>query len=210
MTINIHIKRAIRPVQSFLLALAFLCLMNSTYALTGSDAKQLTTGDTETRIKALPGVLSRADDGTYRLIKAMTEDAVKIAGERILIIEDGKIIDAVTGDATSLPDGAEDVVSNNRMRAELDGAMAALRLFAKDASTRLEAANSLLQEPDPAKTVLLRKAIDVEADDKVKALLRLALAAASLGDPDRSIRLNAAKEIGLHQTPQTVLLLNSG
>lgn len=208
MTINTPIKRAIRPVQSLLLALACLCLINSTYALTSSDAKQLTTGDTEARIKALPDVLSRADDGTYRLIKAMTEDAVKIAGEQILIIEDGKVIDAVTGDATSLPDGAEDVVSNNRMRAELDGAMAALRLFAKDASTRLEAANSLLQEPDPAKIVLLQKAIDVETDDKVKALLRLALAAASLGDPDRSIRLNAAKEIGLHQTPQTVLLLN--
>jgi urea transport system permease protein len=65
-----------------------------------------------------------------------------------------------------------------------------------------------LQEPDAAKTKLLRKAIDAETDSKVQTLLRLALAAASLGDADRSIRLNATKEISLHQTPQTVLLLN--
>jgi urea transport system permease protein len=208
MTNTTQFKRALRSVQSLLLALACVCLTSNTYALTSSDAKQLTTGGTEARIKALSDVLSRADDGTYRLIKAMTEDAVKIAGERVLIVDDGKVIDAVTGEATSLPDNNEDVVSNNRMRAELDGAMAALRLFAKDASTRLEAANSLLQEPDAAKTKLLRKAIDAETDSKVQTLLRLALAAASLGDADRSIRLNATKEISLHQTPQTVLLLN--
>ena len=208
MIIHTFIKHTFRSVQSLLLALVCLCLTSNSSALTASDAKQLTTGDTETRIKALSDALSRADDGTYRLIKAMTEDAVKIAGERVLIVDDGKVIDAVTGDATSLPDNAEDVVSNNRMRAELDGAMAALRLFAKDTSTRLEAADSLLQEPDAAKTKLLRKAIDAETDSKVQTRLRLALAAASLGDPDRSIRLNAAKEIALHQTPQTVLLLN--
>lgn len=195
-------------MRSLFIALVCLSLSSNIYALTSSDAKQLTAGDTETRIKALSDVLGRADDRSYRLIKAMTEDAVKISGEQVLIIDDGKAIDAVTGEAVSLPEGAEDVISNNRMRAELDGAMAALRLFAKEASVRLEAANSLLQEPDAAKANLLRKAIDAETDIKVQALLRLALAAASLSDPDKSIRLNSAKDIAGHQTPQTVSLLN--
>ncbi|MFM7524329.1 MAG: urea ABC transporter permease subunit UrtB [Betaproteobacteria bacterium] len=185
-----------------------MSMMSSAFALSSNEAKQLATGETDTRIKTLSQLVSRADESAYRLIKAMTEDSVKIAGDRVLIIEDGKAIDAVSGEASSLLDSAEDVISNNRMRGELEGAMAALRLFSKDAASRMEAAGSLLKEPDPEKIPLLRRALASETEEAIKSTLNLALAAASLGDPDPAIRLHAAKEIASHQTPQTILLLN--
>jgi len=86
--------------------------------------------------------------------------------------------------------------------------MAALRLFSKDTASRLEAAGSLLKEPDAEKIPLLRKALASETEEAIKSTLNLALAAALLGDPDPAIRLYAAKEIASHQTPQTILLLN--
>ena len=122
--------------------------------------------------------------------------------------EGSKAIDAATGETTNLPDGAEDVISNNRMRSELDGAMAALRLFAKDAKARQEAADALLKEPDAAKVTLLRKAIAAENDTTIKSTLKLALAAATLADQDAGVRLNAVKDLAQYRTPQTVLLLN--
>ncbi|MEY3979639.1 MAG: High-affinity branched-chain amino acid transport system permease protein LivH [Pseudomonadota bacterium] len=191
-----------------LLSLICLGMMSSAFALSSNEAKQLATGETDTRIKTLAQLVSRADEGAYRLIKAMNDDAVKIAGDHILIIEDGKAIDAVSGEATNLPDSAEDVISNNRMRAELESAMAALRLLSKNPATRLEAAQALLKEPDAEKISLLRKALASESESTIKSTLSLALAAASLGDPDPAIRLNAAKEIASYQTPQTILLLN--
>nr|NDG08732.1 urea ABC transporter permease subunit UrtB [Oxalobacteraceae bacterium] len=147
-----------------LLSLICMGMMSSAFALSSNEAKQLATGETDTRIKTLAQLVSRADEGAYRLIKAMNDDAVKIAGDRILIIEDGKAIDAVSGEATNLPDSAEDVISNNRMRAELESAMAALRLLSKNPATRLEAAQALLKEPDAEKIPLLRKALASESE----------------------------------------------
>lgn len=208
MTINKLYSVIANTGRALLLSLVCLSMTETAYALSAAEAKQLATGETDSRIKILSELVNRADEGAYPLIKAMSEDAAKIAGERVLIVEGGKTIDAVTGEATNLPDSAEDVISNNRMRGELDGAMAALRLFAKDAKARQEAADALLKEPDAAKATLLRKAMAAENDTTIQSMLKLALAAATLADPDASVRMNAVKDLALYRTPQTALLLN--
>jgi urea transport system permease protein len=182
--------------------------ISSAHALTADEAKKLATGDTESRIAALSAAIATADDKTFALIKAMNEDAAKVAGTRVLILQDDKAIDAVTGETVSVPDNAEEIISNNRMRGELENTMAALRLLSKNAIERLDAANALLKEPDVAKLVLIDKAIAVESDTTVKAKLLLAKAAASLGGDDVATRRQAAKDIAAAATPDTVLLLN--
>jgi urea transport system permease protein len=60
-------------------------------------------------------------------VQALLADEVKVAGGKAFIVRDGKATDAATGAAATLPEGAEDVVNNNRMRRELEAALAALR-----------------------------------------------------------------------------------
>ena len=68
--------------------------------------------------------------------------------------KDDKGFDPVTGAELPLPADAEDVINNNRMRGELDTALAALKLFSKDdklrARGRQDAAQGDADEVAPA------------------------------------------------------------
>ena len=65
------------------------------------------------------------------------------------------------------------MINNNRMRGELDSALAALQLFAKDAGQRAAAVAALQKEPDPAKLPLIEKAFAAETDAAIKDQLGL-------------------------------------
>jgi urea transport system permease protein len=114
----------------------------------------------------------------------------------------------LTGQKLDLPPDAQDVVSNNRFRGEIETALAALKLFSTEASMREQAIKALLKEPDANKLPLLNKALAEETDLGLKSLMRLAQAAAQLGDPDVAVRLLSAQRLAESQTPETQLLLN--
>ncbi len=190
------------------LALGMTSAFSPAYALTADEAKKLATGETDARVAAIAKAVETADEKTFALIRALMDDGVKIAGGQVLILQGDKTIDAVSGAAVTLPDDAEDVISNNRMRGELEAAMAALKLFAKESALRKEAAAAFLKEPDPARLPLLDKALAAETDGAVKSILLFAQAAARLSGPDAALRLEAAKTIAGSATPDTVLLLN--
>ncbi len=200
--------RTVATLGRAIVMLSLVSAVSPAQALSTDEATKLAIGDTDERVAALVKAVESADDKTFALIKAMMDDGVKIAGGRVLIMQDDKAIDAVTGDAIALPDDAEDVISNNRMRGELEAAMAALKLFSKEAALRKEAAAALLKEPDPARLHLIDKALATETDSAVKSLLQFAQAAARLSSADASLRLDAAKAIAGSATPDTVLLLN--
>ncbi len=208
MTMNLFKALACRTVAALGLAFWLAAAISPAHALTAEEARKLATGESDDRAAALAKAVESADDKTFALIKAMMDDGVKIAGGRVLIMQGDNAIDAVSGEAATLPDDAEDVVSNNRMRGELEAAMAALKLFAKDASLRKEAAAAMLKEPDPARLSMIDKALAAETDGAVKSLLQFAQAAARLSSPDAALRLEAAKAIAASATPDTVLLLN--
>ena len=179
-----------------------------TSALTLQEVQGMAVGDADARIAALTKAVVQADDKTAAFIQALADDAVKTAGDKVFIVRDGKATDPVTGQAVTLPDGAEDVISNNRMRSELDGAQAILKLFSKDDKLRGEAIASLLKDPDESKLALLDKALAAEANPDLKAKLGLARAAAMLGSSDKALRLQAAKALSESKDPATQLLLN--
>src|SRR5262245_31175921 len=107
-----------------LLLLCALCAAGPSQALTVVQAKAIASGDNDERISALNAAVAQADAGLATFVQALLDDAVKVAGERAFIVRDGKASDAATGAATVLPDNAEDVVNNNRMRRELEAALA--------------------------------------------------------------------------------------
>ncbi len=177
-------------------------------ALTLQEAQGMAVGDSDARIAALNKAIIQADDKTSAFLQALADDAVKTAGDKIFVVRDGKATDPVSGQAVTLPDAAEDVISNNRMRGEIDSAQAVLKLFSKDDKLRGQAIASLLKDPDESKLALLDKALAAEQNPDLKAMLGLARAAALLGSSDKAKRLEAAKALAESKDPATLLLLN--
>jgi urea transport system permease protein len=199
-------------ISSFsLAALTLSCaalFASSAMALTTEQTRALTLGETDARITALQQALASPDEKTAAFMQAMADDAVKVNGTQVLIVRDGKASDPVTGEAQALPEAAEDVINNNRMRGEIDAALAALQLLSPDAALRLAATKAMLKEPDPTKLAMLEKALATEQNAGVKTHMLLARAAVMLNSSDAKTRLAAAKALADSQTPDTQLLLN--
>jgi urea transport system permease protein len=194
--------------KKIILLMASLLLSTQLHALTLIEVKTIAAGETDARIEALNKAMLVADDKTSVFVQAMVDDAVKIAGDKVLIVREGKAFDPVTGGETQLPASLEDIISNNRMRGELDTALAALKLFNKDEGIRAAAIQALLKDPDEAKLPLLDKALSAETVLVLKSQLILARAAAMLGSVDKNKRMEAAKALADSKDPATQLLLN--
>jgi urea transport system permease protein len=190
----------------FFLALAW---MAQAHALTADEAKAVALGESDTRIEALNKAVATADDKTAVFLQALADDAVKVSAGKPVIVRDGKGIDPVTGATVDVPADAEDVVSNNRMRSELEGALAALQLFSPDAGLRRSAVASLQKDPDEARLPLVEKAFASEKDPAIKDQLGLVRAAALLGSSDKAKRLEAARLLAGSRNPATKTLLVS-
>ncbi len=196
----VHVKKL------FFCALFFVAF--GAQALTAIEAKAIATGETDARIQALNSAMLQANEKTAAFVQAMADDAVKVVGDKVMVVKDGKATDPVSGVDMLLPTNAEDIINNNRMRGEIDTALAALKLFSKDAAQRSAGVKALLKDPDEGKLPLLDKALALETDTDLKVQLGLARAAAMLGSADKAKRLEAAKALADSKDPATQLLLN--
>lgn len=180
---------------------------HAAHALTATEAQAIATGDTDARIAAMQQAVADGDERTAAFLQALADDAVKTAPGRVLIVRDGQATDPVSGARVALPPDADDVVTNNRMRGEIDGALAALKLFAPDARVRAGAIAELQKDPDAERLPLIEKALHAERDASLHEQLVLARAAALLTSGDRARRLDAAQALAASRTPQTRSLL---
>ena len=101
------------------------------FALTPEQALAIAAGDNDARIAALNAGRARRRPRSPAFVQALLDDEVKVAGDKVFIVHDGKAIDAASGAAATLPDGAEDVTNNNRMRGALEAALAGLRVLSR-------------------------------------------------------------------------------
>jgi urea transport system permease protein len=177
-------------------------------ALTMDEAKSIAVGESDARIEALSKAVAQGDDKTAAYLQALADDVVKIAKDQVIVVRDGQGLDPVTGQAVPVPADAEEVMLNNRLRGEIDTALAALKLFSPDVKVRRQAALSLLKEPDASRKPLLERALAAEKDATVQGLVRQARAAALLTSDVPNDRLLAARELADSQQPETLLLLN--
>ena len=174
------------------IVISALVFAASSYALTTEDAKSIAIGETDARIEALNKSMLSADDMLAAYLKAISEDSVKVAGDRIYVVKADKAFDPVTGLQAALPADAEDVINNNRMRGEIDIAIATLQLFSKDEATRRAGIKALQAESDESKLPLIEKAFAAETNVELKDQLGLIRAAVLLNSADKSKRLIAA------------------
>ena len=196
-------------IRSLVGFIASLFIAVNAHAISAEAVKSLSIGDTDDRVATIGRVLvAEPDDATAAFIRALVDDAVKVSGERVFVVRDGVGTDPVTGQAVTVPDDAEDVMNNNRLRGELDTALAAIRLLSPDLAKRRQAVTELTGEPNPTLLPLLDKALAAEQDADLKDRLVLAREAALLGSDDVAQRLQAAQALAASKTPATQLLLN--
>ena len=178
------------------------------HALTADEALAMAVGESDARIEALAKAVAQGDDKTTAYLQALADDAVKLAAGQVLVVKDGKGFDPVSGEALALPEDAEDVMLNNRLRGDIDNALAALKLFSADVTLRKQAALALLKEPDASRLPVLDKALASEKDHAVLALLTQARAAVVLSSDKPEDRLQAARTLSESSQPEVLLLLN--
>ena len=190
-----------------ILLTATLLIATSSYSISTEDVKGITLGDTDARVQALAKAMLTADDETASFLQALSDDAVKVAGDKVFVVKDDKAFDAVTSTEQALPDDAEDVINNNRMRGEIDSALAALKLFSKDDAVRQAAVKQLQSDADESKLPLIEKALATEQNAAIKDQLGLVRAAALLSSVDKLKRMEAAKLLATSGQANTKTML---
>jgi urea transport system permease protein len=176
-------------------------------ALTQELAARIAAGDNDARIAALGEAVAAGDAALASFVRALLADEVKVAGGKAFVVRDGKAFDAASGAETTLPDGAEDVVNNNRMRRELEAALAAMGLFSPDRAQRAKAVAALKDDADEGKLPLVEKALAAEADGALKAQLLQLRASVLIASSDPARRLEAAELLGNSRLPTVRSLL---
>jgi urea transport system permease protein len=171
------------------------------HALTPAEALTLAAGESDERIATLNRLVAAADDRALALAQALSEDAVKVQGEQVLVVaDDGSAADAVTGAVATLSETAEDAVVNNRLRSAIGTALAIRDLFGQDAARQREAAALLqkaaFEEADARQLPLVDKALAGGLDAQARTLLEQARAAMQLASDDEAQRLAAAQALG--------------
>jgi urea transport system permease protein len=198
-------------MRAFLFAL-LASLAGTSAALDKAAVERLATGESDERSEAIAALLAEGDPKAAGFLQAVAEgeaQVVEVKGaKRVLIVKSGQATDAVTGEKVDpVPEGAEDVVANNRLRKEIEGALAALKLLAPERDTRLAAARELAGGADAAMLPLVRKALEKETDPAIKPVLELIAASMEMKSGDKSARIAAIQRLGDSGSPNSRTLL---
>lgn len=169
--------------------------------------RQLADDDSSVKVEAIRQMTLNADADAARILNAMAEDRLYLAGDQAVIINDDQALDALTGAAIKMPDSPESIIVNNRIRSELANALAALRLFDTDPAVRLRSAEELQSHVQPELAPVLGRALAQEKNAEIKALLTVAHAQANLGNADPEVRLAAVKALADAASPAIRSLL---
>ena len=189
---------------------AVLCLPVATQAaLPQPLIEKLALGESEVKIAAIGEVVSAADpEGLVFLESLLAGEVQTVAEKQVLIVRNGKAVDAVSGKEVSpLPEGAEEVTLNNRLRREVESAVAALKLVATDRTARLAAAKALEGGADEGMLPILAKALAKESDPEIKALLVIIQASVQLKSSDAQVRLAAVRALASSSSSSTKTVL---
>jgi urea transport system permease protein len=196
---------------------ALLCILlfaaAPAFALDKSAVEKLATGEADERAEAIAALLAEGDPRAAEVLSAVAEgdaQVVEVKGaKRVLIVKSGEAVDAVTGEKlAAVPEGAEDVVANNRLRKEIEGALAALKLLAPERATRLAAAKELANGADAVMLPLVKKALAKESDPDIKPLLELTAASMEMKGGTKEERVAAIRRLGQSSSPNSRTLLS--
>jgi len=193
-----RLQNSLKPLGRSLALLVFGCVWAvAAQALTPDDLKPLGGDDFDAKSQVIANLVTSGDAPSQAVLKALADDAVSVAGNGEILIQDGdNYRDAVTGKAVSASD-AQPVTLSNVLRNRVNGGLAAVQLSSPDLATRRAAAETLLQNPEESYKTLVDQARSRETDPTLKKRLDTLWAMTALHNHDPAQRL------------QAVLLLNA-
>jgi urea transport system permease protein len=190
------------------ICLAFLVALPAAAALDSAAVAKLASADSDEKVAAIASLVASGEPRAVVLLQALADGEVQVAAGRVLIVRGEEGEDAASGEkVTPLPAGREDIIVNNRLRRELDSAMAALKLLAPDRDARLAAAKELYGGAHQAMLPLVKKALAAESDPAIKPLLEMTAASIELKAADKTTRLAAIHTLSASSNPATKTLL---
>lgn len=190
-----------KPLSKFLASVlmsGWLCLQTTGAhaAIDPALLKPLAGDDPDARIAAVAQIAALASADAQRLLNAINQDALYATptGE-VLIVSASEAINPATDRSGSVPDEAEGITVNNRLRGVVESALSGLDLFSPDRAVRLTAATALLKNVDATQTPLINKALAAEQDAEIQSVLRQVIATANLHAPDAATRKAAVRAL---------------
>lgn len=169
----------------------------SAWALPPELASRIAAGEGDDRVAALQQALAAGDESLGPFLRALQDGRVRVKAGQAIVIADG----------AAAPADAEEPMLNNRMRREIDAALAGLDLLSKDREVRAKALATLRDDADASKLPLFEKALASESDATLKAQLNSLVAGAKLSSTDAAQRKAAALELAGSADPATRALL---
>jgi len=200
-------------IRRLAFAFAALCLsiagVPAHAALSAEDVSGLADDSAGEKIVAIDRLLASGDPRAAAILRAMREDALSSTADRVLVIAQGSdYVDALTGTKATVDSASmTSVTINNRVRARLDAALAALDLLASDVTVRASAITALEKGADPSLAPLIEAAYAKEPDKALKSRLAVVRAASRIAGVDRGARLEAIAQLSESDNASTRLLL---
>ncbi|MBI3372827.1 MAG: urea ABC transporter permease subunit UrtB [Betaproteobacteria bacterium] len=192
------------------LLIALWLFASGAHALEAAIVEKLAFGESDEQVAAIAALVAAGDEKAAAVLQALAEGELQTAGKSVLIVKGEEATDAVTGAKVApLPAEREDVIANNRLRRELAGALAGLKLISPQREIRLAAAKELAGGADAAMLPLVKKALEKETDAELKSMLGQIAAAMELKDGSKEARIAAIRMLGGSNNPNTKMLLLS-
>ena len=173
------------------------------HALDPTAVAQLAAEDSDSKIEAINKLVMEGEAAAIPILSAMRAETLQQLSGRLVIVIDHVVKDAISGQAVS--DSAEQpqgITINNRIRAALDGAIAALKLRSPQRDERLAAAEAVANDACETMLSLVVAALEKETDREVKAGLLEAKAVIEIKSADPMLRRAAVIVLGESDNPQ--------
>jgi urea transport system permease protein len=194
-----------------MLACAILALLalRASAAVDPAAVRDLAFGESDAKIKTIAALMTADDPAVPALLQSLLDGEVQTVGEdQVLLVKGDSGTDLLTGKMVApLPEGRDDVVINNRVRKDLETALAAFKLSSSDRAVRLEAAKQLQSGADAWVLPAIDRALPREADPEIKDLLSLTQASVQMASPDKATRITAIRALADSNNPATKTLL---
>jgi urea transport system permease protein len=181
-----------------LLAFSFCMFHPAQAALDPSLVKLLASDDSDMKVAAIAKLGTLATPDSIAMLKALRDETVYVTAEGRVLIADaaGNAVDPVTAEKLPLPEGADNITINNRLRGALDAADSGLQLLSQDVAVRRAGAKALEQAADVEQLPLIQRALVTEKDNETRESLALTASVLELKSPDAAVRKVAAERLG--------------
>lgn len=159
-------------------------------------SKDLVSSDKARVAAAVDSIAKSSEPAALALLEALNKDLLRIdaAGTPFVAGEGGQLSPVFEGGGK--PAGALGTpLVDNRLRRQLEPALASLKLGFPDRKVRLEAARDLAKSRNDELAPLIRAAANNEQDDDIRTQLGLALAQIDLRGDDKKLKLAALAAI---------------